>query len=74
MYELWLEMWDYFFNNPWQALLIFAGVVAGIYALYFAAIAIAQAARYRRWAKGRVFYLNGSGELYLKDRSKDYDK
>lgn len=74
MYELWLGMWEYFFNHPVGFLLIAVGICLAVYLIYLSGLALIRYIRFRRWANRQVWYINGSGDLYRKDRTKDYER
>lgn len=61
--------WAYFYAHPVRCFLIAFAVILAFSLLYLAGKALVNRIRWRRWHDRHVWYIDGGGRVYIKDRT-----
>ena len=74
MMDWWFAIWECFYYEPIKFFAILIGSMVAIGAVVSLTHFVADQIRFRRWANRQVWYVDGGGNLYRKDHSRDYNK
>ena len=67
--DLWFAVWEYLYRHPVNFFALFIGAVLAACLLACGIKWLAARIRFARWARRQVWYIDGGGHFYRKDRS-----